>query len=199
MRNPILPVVLAAAAILQASALEARVVVRPPTRAEIHGSPMAVTYLLAHRQDLGLTDEQVVKLNKMIPTVRVVEERMVLVGLDRVPGKANVPRYERVRVAVAPAEAKAKKERLVIKDLDRVPGKAHVPRYERVPLEPAANDSQEKAEQLVITGLDRVPGKAGVPRYARVKVAAGEGCPLAGVLDAGQMVTAHQLLAQFEM
>jgi hypothetical protein len=101
MRNRILTAA-AAVALLFPGRPAAQVSV--PRRPRPEATHVIVDRLLAHREELSLTKEQVVDLSALSSKLR--RGRLKLVGLDRVPGK-SAPRYKRVYLTSADARRMA--------------------------------------------------------------------------------------------
>lgn len=95
-----------------------------------HNSPEAVARLLENQAALQLTTAQVERLNRLQVVFTREQTRLVRVGWLGAPGKAQVPRFERVRVASRPDHYAETRMISRVVDFNRVPGKA-VPRLAR--------------------------------------------------------------------
>jgi hypothetical protein len=88
------PAALAAFAVLLPVGSEAQVS-SMAQRTGRESAPVLVSELLAHRQELSLTAEQVDSLTTLSERIRHDRGHLQIVALDRVPGK-SVPRFARV-------------------------------------------------------------------------------------------------------
>ena len=98
-----------------------------------HNSPEAVARLLENQAALQLTTAQVERLNQLQVEFTREQTRLVVVGWLGAPGKARVPRFERVRVAPRPDRYTEVRMISRVVAFNRVPGKA-VPRLARTPV-----------------------------------------------------------------
>ena len=98
-----------------------------------HNSPEAVARVLQNQAALQLTTAQVERLNQLLAELTREQTRLVTAEWLGAPGKARVPRYERVRVAPHPDRYTEITMVPKIVAFNRVPGKA-VPRLAQIPV-----------------------------------------------------------------
>ncbi|HEV8122670.1 MAG TPA: hypothetical protein VGP80_00330 [Gemmatimonadales bacterium] len=98
-----------------------------------HNSPEAVARVLENQAALQLTTAQVERLNQLLAELTREQTRLVTAEWLGAPGKARVPRYERVRVASHPDRYMEITMVPKIVAFNRVPGKA-VPRLAQIPV-----------------------------------------------------------------